>query len=122
MAVASMAYDRGLYTSAWRNYRTALQAAEQLGFSEQQVLPILLGLTMCLGERGDFCEAEQLYKRIIQIDEAATSADCARLAIDLKSLALIYQKAGKIEQAQALLQKSLHFCEKGGSAVNHPID
>jgi len=122
MAVARMAYDRGLYRAAWRNYRTALQAAEQLGFSEQQLLPILLGLIMCLGECGDFCEAEQLYKRVIQIDKATSSADCARLASDLNTLALIYKNAGKIEQAQALLRKSLQLSEKGGTALNHPID
>jgi hypothetical protein len=59
MAVAGMAYDRGLYSAAGRNYYSALQAAEQLGFSEQQLLPILLGLAMCKCQQSNFCEADR---------------------------------------------------------------
>lgn len=109
MSAARMAYDRGLYVAAARNYDAALQAAEETDLTEEETAHNLLGLALCYCEQGNYSKAEHLYKRVLDIDEThlTTSARHVELADSLHDLAVLYKKEGRLHEAESLAHRAL---------------
>lgn len=106
LEVARMAYEKGLYAVAVRNYRSALSTAQEMSVPEQDISAGLLGLAKCYCELRNFCQAETLYKRVLQIDTAALSAQRGAVVTDLNELASLYLKVGRLAEAESLLKQS----------------
>src|ERR1019366_2372422 len=83
IAVAQIAYDKGLYSAAVRNYHSALAIAESLKLGDEDMAVGLVGLAKCLCELGNFEEAESLYDRVLDIDQATFTGQSSTLAEDL---------------------------------------
>jgi tetratricopeptide (TPR) repeat protein len=111
MALGQMAYERGLYTAAIRNYRVALRTAEEIRLDLDDLITNLLGLALCDCKLGNISEAEKCYKRVLDIEESASGSGSEvlqqNLPIHLNSLAVIYKQIGRTSEAKALLQKAL---------------
>jgi tetratricopeptide (TPR) repeat protein len=106
IAAAQMAYQKGLYSTALRNYNFAMMSAEQLGLQDEDLSDGLLGLAKCNCELGNYSRAETLYKRVLGIDQSTLSASCTELAIDLNDLARLYLKTSRFDAAEELLVKA----------------
>lgn len=106
LAVAQIAYDKGLYSAAVRNYHSAQAVAESLRLGDADMSVGLVGLAKCLCELGNFEEAERLYERVLDIDQKIGSGQSSTLAEDLNHLAILYLKTNRLGEAESLLKKS----------------
>jgi tetratricopeptide (TPR) repeat protein len=107
MSLAQMAYERGLYAAAARNYKLALEIGEELGLKQEQLASNLLGLAKCFSHLGNFTEAEQLYGRLLEMDKSMFGNEHEEVVYDLGELAALYKRAGKFQQAESLLQHAI---------------
>jgi len=107
--IAGMAYlARGWFAEAELVTRDALGIAEA-NFDESSymvALPsALIGLVAY--NRGDFAEAERLWRRAIPADKATdVSGLCERLLIATLGLARLYDRQGRGEEAAALIVRA----------------
>lgn len=106
IAVAQMAYEKGLFSAAARNFLSAIATAKSLHLPDQDLSIGLVGLAKCYCELGNFKEAESLYSRVLEIDHSTLSAKCNTLAEDLHALAKVYLRTNRLGEAEALLQKA----------------
>ncbi len=58
-------------------------------------------------QKGEYAEAERLYRRSLAIREKALGPDHPDVATSLDNLAELYQAQGKYAEAEPLLQRSL---------------
>ena len=58
-------------------------------------------------QKGEYAEAERLYRRSLAIREKALGPDHPDVATNLDNLAELYQAQGKYAEAEPLLQRSL---------------
>ncbi len=58
-------------------------------------------------QKGEYAEAERLYRRSLAIREKALGPDHPEVATSLDNLAELYQAQGKYAEAEPLLQRSL---------------
>lgn len=107
MALGRMAFERGLYAAAARNYHSALKKAEQQHLSSHEMVTNLLGLATCDNELGETSECESLLKRVLEIEEVYSASYQGDLAEDLNSLASLYMQMGRTSEAESVLRKAL---------------
>jgi len=108
MSVARMAYERGLYAAAIRNYNNALAIGEQLKLSLQDLAQNTLGRAICHYRLGNFVEAEQLYKDVLEMDKRLFGSEDLK---DLEDLSSLYRKTGKLPESEKLLQTALKIAQ-----------
>lgn len=111
MALGRMAYERGLYTAAVRNYRTALKTAEQLELAPDELAENLLGIATCDGKLGLQGEAENLYEKVLELEERISTFENENIAAHLNCLAVIYRQMGRLNEAESVLQNALKAAE-----------
>jgi len=65
-----------------------------------------------LVEQGHYAEAEQLYKRLLAINEQALGPDHNTVATVLNNLGVLYYHQGRYAEAEPLYKRSLAISEK----------
>lgn len=86
--------------------RAALQEAEGIGPLDYRVHRSLNNLADLYRLRGDLEAAEPLYRRALEVAEAALGPDHPDLALSLNNLALLYGDMGDYEAAGELLNRA----------------
>lgn len=112
MAVGRMAYERGLYAAAIRNYRCALKMSGQLELGPAELVENLLGLATSDCKTGLASGTDDIYKRVLEIEERISAIEYDDLATHLNCLAVIYRQIDRLSEAEATLQKALKIAER----------
>jgi tetratricopeptide (TPR) repeat protein len=115
MEAGGIAEEKGLYSAAIRNYRQALAIAESLNLPDEELSPNLLGLATCYFRVGKYHDAEHLYKRMLEIDEAMLGTGDCDFAMDLNDLAELYQRTGRAVEGERLLHCALDTLKTNSS-------
>jgi tetratricopeptide (TPR) repeat protein len=120
LKTARLAYEGGFYAAAKRNYRKALSLGETLPLKDTELSSNLIGLGLACCHLKEFQEAEDLFKRVIQMsEESGDSVDNTNLADALMEIAVLYHKTGNLVAAKDLLQRCLRlFQEVPGNYLN----
>ncbi|MBU6454598.1 MAG: tetratricopeptide repeat protein [Cyanobacteria bacterium REEB67] len=107
LALARIAYDRGYFSAALKNYTTALHVGARLQLDEWTQSSCFLGLAKCHVELGNFDLAESLYKRVLNLDFANLSKNSFALGDDLTDLAALYLKTSHLSEAEGILKEAI---------------
>lgn len=65
-----------------------------------------------LDDRGEYSQAEQLYRLALVIDERTAGPEHPSTASSLNNLGLLLRRQGKREEAEGLFQRAIHIDEK----------
>ena len=112
--VGKMAYEKGFYTAAARNFTKALKVAESLDLPDNELSSTLLGLGSSYCQLKRYREAEGLFNRLIQIDRDKLGPTSSDLASHLCEAAVLYQKMGNLPVAEDFLRQSLQMLHQLG--------
>ncbi|MCA9813983.1 MAG: tetratricopeptide repeat protein [Cyanobacteria bacterium HKST-UBA01] len=112
MWLGQMTYEDGKYKVAELKFKRALNCLEELNIKDQRLASNLNGLALCYCAQGNHKKSDALYKKAIEIDEAAADFDKAATTIDFNNLATHYRDQGLYEKAEPLYQKALSYWEK----------
>eukprot|EP00752_Nemacystus_decipiens_P010888 g9681.t1 len=91
--------------------REDIKEAELLGGNDLQVAVTLQGLGRCVREAGRPGEAEALFRRALQINEAELGAGDPQVAVTLHELGRCVREAGRPGEAEALFRQALQINE-----------
>jgi tetratricopeptide (TPR) repeat protein len=98
-------------------------AAEVLGFAEGAGCPertTLMGrLATHLSAKALYGEAEPLYRRALQIDEASFGTDHPRVAVLLNNLSQLLQDTNRLVEAEPLIRRALQI-DEASFGTDHP--
>jgi tetratricopeptide (TPR) repeat protein len=107
----SVAYQRGDYAEAEKQWGAALKAAEGFGSEDPRLATSLNNLALLYEAQGKYVEAEPLYKRALAIDEKTLVPEHPDLAASLNNLAALYHAQGRYTEAEPLYKRSLAIYE-----------
>ncbi len=94
MAAAAKAYQEGRYADAEKSLQTTLKAAETFGPQDPRLTTSLNNLAVLYKTQGKYAEAEQLYKRSLEIREKALGPKHSDVAQSLNNLAVLFKTKG----------------------------
>jgi tetratricopeptide (TPR) repeat protein len=107
LALARIAYDRGYFSAALKNFNSALRVGSRLQLDEWTQSSCFLGLAKCYVELGNFDMAESLYKTVLNLDFANLSKNSFALGDDLTDLAALYLKTNHLSEAEGILKEAI---------------
>lgn len=86
--------------------KEAIRLAEHMIPPDEHLPASLYQLGMLNYERGDYLEAERLFRRAIAAEEAALGADHPYVAMILRSLARLLRRTGRVDEAHELEERA----------------
>ena len=105
------AYQRGVFSTAEKQYLAALKAIEFEG--EDQRLAITLNdLALLYATQRRFAEAEPLYRRALAVWEKIGGPERQGVATTLNNMGMLYRDQRKYVEAEPFLRRSLAIREK----------
>ena len=113
------AFERSSYDEAETPFLAALRLAEGFGRHDPRLATSLANLAQLYRARGDYADAEQLYKRSLAVDEKAFGPDHEETANSLNELAQTYRAQRKFAFAEPLYERALAIREKA-AGPDHP--
>jgi tetratricopeptide (TPR) repeat protein len=105
------AIESGNYGEAKRNFRLALERAENEGVSDTQLVVVLGSLAEALRSIGDYNESERLFDRALGILRS-NPANKKDLPVILTDLGRLYQETGRYPLSESFLKKALQLTER----------
>ena len=90
-------------------YVTSLQRSA--AFSPRDTSRLLNQAGLYLKNRADYAQAESLYRRALEIDEATLGANHPEVASRLNNLALLLQDTNRLSEAEPLMRRALAIDE-----------
>ncbi len=112
MAAATKAYQQGNYPEAEKQLAAAVKEAKGFGPQDPRLAKSLNSLAGFYQARGEYAEAEPLYKRALAIVERALGPEHPNVATALSDLAGLYYARGKYAKAGRLVWRALAIYEK----------
>ena len=113
LRVAKLALDGGYYVAAKRNFRKALKIAETSPLDDADISATLIGLGLACCHLKDYPEADELFKRVIQL--GGNEPEGLNLTDALVETAVLYQKTGNLAQSKELLEHCLNMLQERSS-------
>jgi tetratricopeptide (TPR) repeat protein len=112
-------FGRGDFARAEQAFTAAIREAEQLGAGDLRLATSLANLAQLKLRKRDHDEAERLFRRSLQIREAALGHDHASLVQTVNGLAAVCYARGEVDAAEPLFQRALSITERRLGA-QHP--
>lgn len=107
MDAANQLFRQGRYAEAEASYRAVAKTAEAFGPKDLRLATTLNNLAAVLDAAGQGSEAETLYKRVVEIREAALGPKDPLVARSLNNLAAFYGFDPQAGPVTALLERAL---------------
>ena len=115
--------QQGKYAEAEKQFLAALLEAEKFGSADRRLARSLTSLATLYRAQSKYAEAESLYRRALEIDEAlfrralkidekALGPDHPDIAISLTNLAFLYHAQARYAEAEALFRRALAIIEQ----------
>lgn len=114
---AQQSMSQGKQAEAEATFRLALQEAEKIGPHDNKVAITCLNLANCLTRQGKYAEAEQLYKRTVDIKEKLYGPLHHELISPLENFAKMLRASGREPESIKLEQKA-HGISRKNSAFD----
>ena len=99
--------------------QTLARFIDELGFEFSEAARMLNQAGYYLRERGQYAEAEPLYRRALAIVEKAVGPEHPNTAASLNNLAALYDSQGRYDEAEPLYRRALAIREKA-RGPEHP--
>jgi tetratricopeptide (TPR) repeat protein len=112
-------YGRGDFARAEQAFAAAIREAEQLGPGDLRLATSLANLAQLKLRQRNFDEADRLFRRSLQIREAALGTDHASLVQTVNGLAAVCYARGDLDSAEPLFRRALSITERRLGA-QHP--
>jgi tetratricopeptide (TPR) repeat protein len=93
------------------NARAAANLIDGFDFESSSADRVLTKAAWYLDDRGQYSDAELLYRRSLAISEKANGSDHAHTAIGLNNLAAVYLHQGRDSEAEPLFKRALQIRE-----------
>jgi CHAT domain-containing protein/Tfp pilus assembly protein PilF len=90
-----------------------------LGTNHRSIAAVLFDLALLNRLKGDYTNAESLYRQALDIQEKVMGPDHPNVAATLREIAVIYDIKGHYKRAEPLFQRALAISEKE-LGPNHP--
>ncbi|MGD9684974.1 MAG: tetratricopeptide repeat protein [Candidatus Obscuribacterales bacterium] len=114
MESGKQAQARGRVDEARRQFDSALKSAESFPDEDprkEKTLRLLAGFDAATEK---LAEAEDLYKRLLVLDEKNHGKDAPAVVRDLAALSSVYRKTSRFAEAEALARKALELTRSSG--------
>ncbi|HEY9756414.1 MAG TPA: tetratricopeptide repeat protein [Oculatellaceae cyanobacterium] len=111
MDAGNLAFERGFFLAAIRNYRKAMNIAQESDGSDKFRSCTSLKIAKCYLKVGLLNEAESYFKDVLFIDNNSIHTHGEELAIDMSEMAMLYLKMGRLPAAEDLLIRSVQILE-----------
>ena len=105
-------FGKGDLARAEQAFVAAIREAEQLGAGDLRLATSLANLAQLKLRQRDHNESERLFRRSLQIREAALGPDHASLVQTINGLAAVCYARGDLDGAEPLFQRALSITEK----------
>jgi tetratricopeptide (TPR) repeat protein len=112
-------FGKGDFARAEQAFAAAVREAEQLGAGDLRLATSLANLAQLKLRQRNYDEADRLFRRSLQIREAALGHDHASLVQTVNGLAAVCYARGDIDAAEPLFQRALSITERRLGA-QHP--
>lgn len=112
--------DLGQYVQAEAAFQAAADQAELFRAPDPRLATSLNGLASVYQLRGQYAQAEQLYRRAIGIWEQSRGPGDPEVATGLNNLATLQFTRGSYEEAEQLLQRALEI-RRQELGAGHPF-
>ena len=106
-----LAFERGLFLAAVRNYRKAIAIAQSADLGDECHSCTSLKIAKCYLKLGLLREAETYFKEVLTLDQKSYHAHGTDLAVDMSEAAMLYLKMGRLSAAEDLLLRSVKILE-----------
>jgi tetratricopeptide (TPR) repeat protein len=116
LQLGHLAYDRGWYAIAKKNFHRAITAIESEHCEDSPLSTALLGLGLSCCQLKEFSDAEKHFNKLLGLSH--TQHDDLAFADELAEAAVLYQKMGELERSEQLLKQCLTIikeCKKCAS-------
>jgi tetratricopeptide (TPR) repeat protein len=112
-------FGKGDFARAEQAFAAAIREAEQLGAGDLRLATSVANLAQLKLRQRHYDEAERLFRRSLQIREAALGPDHASLVQTVNGLAAVCYARGDVDAAEPLFQRALSITERRLGA-QHP--
>ena len=119
MEAAGKAYQQADYVKAEKLVKAALREAEKFGEQDPRFATSNNNLAELYRTRGNYAQAEPLYKRSLAIREKVLGPEHPNVASSLNNLALLYDNQSKYAEAEPLYRRALFVLTKA-LGPDHP--
>lgn len=113
---ANRATQSGDYARAEQLLRSSLGEIDALDATDDRVPMVLNALGQILRLQRRYGEAESMYLRLLAHYEAVGETDVAEFAESFRQLAILYERAGRIDDAFQTYQRALAEFEAAGAS------
>ncbi len=105
-------HRRGRYLESELEFSKALQVAEEYGPHSLELAGHLDRLADFYHSAGQYSDAEDLFRRVLEIQEANFGSQARELAPALNNLALLHYAQGRYSEGEALFERLLPILEE----------
>ena len=105
-SVAQVAMSSGNMSEAESQFKMALMEAEKLGKFDQAVATVCNNLGNCLRAQSRYAEAENFFKRAIEVKEKTVGPNHSDLVIILENYAKLLRVAGRDGEADKMSRRA----------------
>ncbi len=113
-----VAFERGQYAEAEKNFAQALQQADKFSQSDRRLAETLNNLALTYFQEGKFIDAEPLFKRSLDCYEKYGLLKGSGYAKTLSNLGMVYYKLRNDQEAERVYKLSMNISEKSSGPVN----
>ena len=116
----NLAYERGDYEQAKKDFSVALQVAMQQNW-KPHIATAKYGLGRSLGQLCEFNEAERNLKEAAELEEKLSGGKSIYLSQDYFELARLYYDYGRYSMAVSYFQLAIPIADGFGAEASDPI-
>ena len=110
MTIGMTYFELGAYERTAQHLDAALEIRKEIfGADHPDVAECLNGLGMLARARGDYGEAERLYREALDLRRAALGDTHLSVAETMNNLGVLLKKKGELSQAETLLREALEI-------------
>jgi tetratricopeptide (TPR) repeat protein len=120
LRLGQMCFNTGAYKESERAYKHALVALEAAQCKDELLSACLLNLATVLGAQDKHEEAEQIYRRLLSMDEFLLGSTSTEYAMDLNNVAVHYCATERYTEAEALYMQAMSTFENRANGDKDP--